>query len=93
MSERSTRSKDALKLLREQRGPELAVAQARLKEQVKIAAELTRLLRERPMTVPDLAAAASLPTETVFWHLMAMRKYGKVVEGEQAGDYFQYRLV
>jgi DNA-binding transcriptional ArsR family regulator len=86
------RNKEALKALREQRAPETEAAQARLKEQVKTVNEITRALKEGPRTVPALSEATGLPTQTVFWHLMSLKKYGKVAEGEQDGDYFQYRL-
>ncbi len=82
----------ALKRLREQRGAALAQAQARLKEQSRITNELLKRLAEGPKTVPALAAELGLPTATVFWQLIALKKYGKVAEGEQEGSYFQYRL-
>jgi hypothetical protein len=28
----------------------------------------------------------------VLWHLMAMRRYGEVVEAGEAGDYVRYAL-
>jgi predicted ArsR family transcriptional regulator len=86
------RNREALKALREQRATETEAAQARLKEQVKIEREIARVLKEGPMTVPALAEATGFPTQMVFWHLVALRKYGKVAEAEQEGDYFQYRL-
>lgn len=93
MIDLKTRNREALKAFREQRGAETEAAQAKLKEQVKIVNELTRLLKEGPQTVPALSAASGLPTQTVFWHLMTLKKYGKVVDADQDGDYFQYRLV
>jgi hypothetical protein len=93
MIDPKVRNREALKALREQRAAETEAAQAKLKEQVKIANELTRLLKEGPQTVPALSAASDLPTQTVFWHLMALKKYGKVIEAEQDGDYFRYRLI
>ncbi len=88
----TAKNREALKLLREQRGEALGQAQARLKEQTRIVKELTGLLQEEPRTVPALAEAMKLPTQTVFWHLIALKKYGKVAEAEQEGDYFRYRL-
>jgi predicted Rossmann fold nucleotide-binding protein DprA/Smf involved in DNA uptake len=92
MIDLKARNREALKALREQRGPETEAAQARLKEQTTIVKEITRVLKEGPRTVPALAEATGLPTQTVFWHLIALKKYGKVVEGDQEGDYFQYGL-
>ncbi len=92
MSDIATRSREALKALREQRGDALATAQTRLKEQNRVVGELTRQLKEGPRTVPELAKATGMPSETVFWQLMALKKYGKVAEADQDGDYFRYRL-
>ncbi|HEX2988214.1 MAG TPA: winged helix-turn-helix domain-containing protein [Chloroflexota bacterium] len=86
-------SAEALKRLREQRAGALPELQARLKDQIKVTNEITRLLKEGPRTVPALAEATGMPTQTVFWQLMALKKYGRVAEGEQDGDYFEYRLV
>ncbi len=92
MTDLKTRNREALKLLREQRAAQVEAAQARLKEQIKVDNEITRVLKEGAATVPVLAEATGLPAQTVFWHLIAFKKYGKVVEGAQEGDYFQYRL-
>jgi predicted ArsR family transcriptional regulator len=92
MTDLKTRNREALKALREQRPVETEAAQARLKEQVNIQREIVRVLKEGPMTAPALAEAIGYPTNTVFWHLIALKKYGDVVEAAQEGDYFQYRL-
>ena len=92
MTDLKTRNREALKRLREQNVAKVEAAQARLKEQIKVVNEITRVLKEGPATVPSLAQATGLPTQTVFWQLTALKKYGQVVEGEQDGDYFQYRL-
>lgn len=89
---RDAKNREALKALRERRGAALEQAQARLKEQTKLFKDLTRLLQEEPRTVPALAEAMKMPTERVFWHLIALKKYGPVVEADQEGDYFRYRL-
>ncbi len=93
MIDLKARNREALKSLREQRSAQTEAVQTRLKQQMKVEKELTRVLREGPKTVPALADATGLSTQTVFWHLMAFKKYGKVVEADQDGDYFQYRLV
>jgi predicted ArsR family transcriptional regulator len=93
MTDLEGKNRDALTALRERRAAETEAAQARLKEQVKIEREITRVLKEGPKTVPALAEATGLPTRAVFWHLIALKKYGKVAEAEQEGDYFQYRLM
>jgi predicted ArsR family transcriptional regulator len=93
MTDVKTRNREAVTALREQRAAETEAVQARLKEQVKVEREIIRVLKEGPKTVPALAEATGFPTQAVFWHLIALRKYGKVEEAEQEGDYFQYRLM
>jgi hypothetical protein len=46
-----------------------------------------------PMSVPQVATAAGLPTDRVLWHVAAMRKYGRLVEApDKDGDYYTYVL-
>ena len=54
--------------------------------------KIVRALRDGPRTVPELADATGLPAHQVLWHIMGMRKYGKVLEGEEQDGYFQYAL-
>lgn len=93
MIDLKTRNREALKALRGQRAAETESVQAKLKEQIKRVNAITATLKNGPMTVPALAKATGLGTEIVFWQLMSLKKYGKVAEGEQDGDYFQYRLL
>ena len=66
---------------------------ARVKEQNQIRLKINGLLKESPKTVPEISEATGLPTGTVFWHIVAMRKYGKVAEAELKGSYPSYRLI
>jgi hypothetical protein len=65
----------------------------RVKDQDRIRAKITILLKESPKTVPELSTVTGMPTDLVFWHIVAMRKYGKVAEAELKADYPAYRLV
>jgi len=79
-------------ILRDRRG---GVPQALLeltRRQAAIRKQITKVLLEGPKTVPDLAAASGFPAHEVFWHLMAMKKYGEIVEGEERDGYFEYGL-
>lgn len=49
-------------------------------------------LQDAPKTVPEIAAAAGLPSAEVLWYLATLKKYGQVLEAEQEGSYFRYRL-
>ena len=66
---------------------------ARVKEQGQARTRITGLLKNSPLTVPEISAATGMPTNLVFWHIVAMRKYGKVAEAELKGDYPAYRLI
>ena len=56
---------------------------------------LLDLLRDGPLTVPDLAAAGGLPAEEVMVWMMGMRRYGYVTaEKEPSVDgYYRYAAV
>jgi hypothetical protein len=52
-------------------------------------------LSDGPLTIPEIAARIECPTEeTVYW-VMGMRRYGHLVELEEADDdgYFPYRAI
>jgi predicted Rossmann fold nucleotide-binding protein DprA/Smf involved in DNA uptake len=66
--------------------------QAHVKEQNRIEHQITKALGNGPKTVPEIAQETGLPTQTVFWFLMALKKYGKVAEGEKQDSYFTYAL-
>jgi predicted transcriptional regulator len=49
------------------------------------------LLADGPLTIPELAAAADLPSSEVMVWVMGMRKYGYVVEQKGSGRVWEYR--
>jgi predicted Rossmann fold nucleotide-binding protein DprA/Smf involved in DNA uptake len=79
-------------ILRKRRGPPSDELLQRQREYNRVRRMITEAIRSDPKTVPEIATHAGLPTHQVFWHLMAMKKYGKVVEGEESGDYYKYAL-
>ncbi|MBN2081552.1 winged helix-turn-helix transcriptional regulator [bacterium] len=86
-------AKSALKTLRERRGGVPRELLDANKETVKTRKAVIDALAGGPKTALQIAAQTGLPSQTVFWHLMSMKKYGKVAEGEADGDYFTYGLV
>lgn len=54
---------------------------------------LIKFLEQQPATVPQIAAALQLPADEALWHVTGMRKYGKVTEVGEDGDYPLYALV
>ena len=81
-----------LKQLREEHNETVAITQERLKEQKAIRKVLNQVMAEKAQTIPEIAAAADMPSNEVLWHVTAMKKYGLVVETGQSGDYYLYEL-
>ena len=86
------RQKRTARALRERRGkvPSEIVAENQARNQVR--KRIVEALGRGPQTVPELAEATGLPGGEVLWHLMAMKKYGKLTEGQQRDDYYEYAL-
>lgn len=85
--------KEALKSLRQSRKQIIESVRERVKETRTVRKRLSEALSEGPKTVPELALTTGIPSRDVLWHLTSMKKYGKVGEGDQSGDYFQYVLL
>jgi hypothetical protein len=81
-----------LKTLRAEHAETVERTQARLKEQQGIRGRLKKVMKDAPMTVPEIAEAVGLPADVVLWHVVAMKKYDLVAEVGQAGEYYQYIL-
>ena len=52
--------------------------------------QLLAALKDKPKTIPELAAATGQPSDRVLWFMAALRKYGVVVENGMSGDYPLY---
>ena len=81
-----------LKKLRTQHKETVAKTQARLKEQSSIRKQICLVLRKNPSTVPEVAEVVGIPSHEVLWHITAMKKYGRVIEGAMCGEYFLYEM-
>jgi predicted transcriptional regulator len=81
-----------LKTLRESRREVVERVRSHVKEQNRIEKQIAEALKDAPKTVPEVSQNTGLPTETVLWVLMALKKYGKVIEGQQKDSYFTYGL-
>jgi predicted transcriptional regulator len=87
------KEKKPLQILKERVGPLPTELTDKVKEHSRIKGKITKVLKEGPKTVPEIADAVDIPSPTVLWHVMSMKKYGKVAEAEQAGDYLKYALI
>ncbi len=86
------KEKKPIQILRGRRGgiPKKLLTQNGL--QKKLVRRLKESLRDTPRTVPELAEALGLETGETLWYVMALKKYGDVVEGEEKDGYFEYAL-
>ncbi|HNU01763.1 MAG TPA: hypothetical protein PKM55_13825 [Acidobacteriota bacterium] len=89
---RGARAKRPIDILRERQGERTPEQKEYFKRQTQVRKALLEALKEAPRTIPELAARCGLPSEEVVWNVMAMRRYGTVVEEELRGDYYCYRL-
>jgi Fic family protein len=82
-----------LKALREQHKERIDRAREQVKEHNRIMKAVQEALKKEPSTVPALAAAIGMETETVMKYVSTLKKYGTVGEGSKDGDYFTYQLM
>lgn len=66
-----------------------------IRDEPLMRSRLLELLRDGPLTVPELAASGGLPQDEVMVWMMGLRKYGFVAEEKDAsaGGYFRYAAV
>jgi hypothetical protein len=89
---KAPKPKRPIEVLRERRGgmskelKEYFNAQQRVKKAIRAA------LAAGPKTVPQIASESGTPASDILWHLMAMRRYGEIVDGVEQDGYVLYRL-
>lgn len=88
----SPKPKRPIEALRDRRGGMSAELKAYVSNQQKIYKALRAALKAGPRTVPQLAAECGIPGPDVMWHLMAMRRYGEVLDGPEENGYLLYTL-
>jgi len=84
---------ELLKHLRETYPDGVKRAQALQKEQRRVQEAIHQTLKEKPLTVPEVAAAVQIPSQQALWYLAAMKKYNLVIETGMSGDYPVYQWV
>lgn len=65
-----------------------------LRDEMVMKDRIVDLLREEPKTIPEMAEALGYPSHEVLLWVMALWRYGTVVEVEKkrTEEYFQYKL-
>jgi DNA-binding transcriptional ArsR family regulator len=89
---KADKPKRAIEVLRERHGGMSKELKEYFNEQQKVYKALRAALKNGPRTVPQLAKECSLPPPTVMWHLMALRRYGQVLDGPEENGYLLYTL-
>ena len=88
----AVKCKKPIAVLRQRRGGVPRELVERNRRQAANRRRIVAALQSGPKTVPEIAKQTNLPPHETLWHLMSMKKYGKLVEGQQQGDYFEYAL-
>jgi len=83
---------ERLKDLRLVRKESIKAVAAKVSAQHKAIKAIKEQLQGQPRTVPEISEAAGLPSGDVLWYLATLKKFGQVLEAEQDGSYFRYRL-
>lgn len=91
-SSTASKPKRPIEVLRERRGGMSNELKAYVGNQQKVYKALRAALKAGPRTVPQLAAECGIPSPVVMWHLMAMRRYGEVLDGAEENGYLRYTL-
>ncbi len=89
---KAEKPKRPIEILRERHGGMSKELKEYFNEQQRTYKALRAALRNGPRTVPELAKECSLPAPTVMWHLMALRRYGQVLDGPEDNGYLRYTL-
>lgn len=89
----SAKPRKPIQILRERRGGVPRELVERNRQQSVTRKRITAALQNEPKTVPELAREIDQPSHEVLWHVMGMKKYGKVIEAEQVDGYFKYQLI
>lgn len=86
----TTEQKQALARLREKIGGISDEKRQAQKHLLTARKSILKLLEAQPATIPQIAEALQIPAGEALWHVTAMRKYGKVAEAGEDGDYPTY---
>jgi predicted transcriptional regulator len=66
-----------------------------LRDEMYMKNRIIDVLKEKPKTIPEIAAELDRPSSEVTMWVMAMRRYGSIADlpKERADDYYHYKLV
>jgi biotin operon repressor len=82
--------KEDVKIFRERMGGMTEERKAWQKIQRDAEKAIHTALKDGPHTIPEIAAATGLASRDAVWHVMALKRYGKIAEADRQGDYYRY---
>jgi len=91
-SEVRNKKKKSIQILKERQGGVSDKLRNLIREQTKTMRALKETIKDSGKTVPEISRLTGISSHEVLWHLMAMKKYGMVIEGEEQDSYHQYTL-
>jgi len=84
---------ELLKKFRAEHAETVERTQGLLKEQKQMQQAICQFIRDKPKTVPEIAAHIGKPAYQVLWFVSTLKKYGIVAEGGMCEDYPMYTKV
>ncbi len=87
------KAKKPIQILRERRGGFPKDLVQRNREQTALRRKIVAALQAGPKTIPELAQETGIPADQALFWVMALKKYGKVAEGPERDDYYEYMLI
>jgi len=91
-NKKQSRQKKPIQILRERYGGVSEELKMKTRSQTKIIKNLKESIQNVYKTVPEISKLTGVPSDEVLWHLMAMKKYGMVIEGEERDGYYEYTV-
>ncbi len=92
MAETKRNWREDVKVFRDRMGGLTEAKKAMAKDQRDTIKAIQAALKAGPRTVPEISAETKIASQKVLWYIMALKRYGKVAEAGQAGEYFRYEL-
>ena len=95
MSEKNTqqiKQKKPIQILRERYGGISDELKMKTRAQNHILKNIKESIKDVHRTIPEISQITNIASHEVLWYIMAMKKYGIVIEGEEQDGYYQYTL-
>lgn len=92
MSERQINWQADLKVFRERMGGISDAKKEWSRQQKAHLKSIAAAMKSGPHTIPELVDETHLPGDRILWYVLAMKRYGQVIEAGRVGDYYCYQL-